>query len=118
MARKAEIWEPEEAMKREVEDLLGCGISDGQFREALEHARRKQAYIYKRERRPVVLQRWYLAKLTEECVRSLAFSKFTMDLCRMRRETEKEHSASCQSAPTDKFIVTVSAGESKQNLSK
>ena len=52
----------------------------------------------------------YLVKLTEEYVRSLAFSKFTMDLCRALRDMEKEHSASCQSAPTDNHIVAVPAG--------
>ena len=77
-------------MKRqEVEELLGFAITDEQLQEALECARRKQEYIYQRERRPVVLQHWYLVKLTEEYVRSLAFSKFTMDLCRALRDMEK-----------------------------
>ena len=57
-----------------------------------------------------MLEHWYLVKLTEEYVRSLAFSKFTMDLCRALRDMEKEHSASCQSAPTDNHIVAVPAG--------
>lgn len=76
--------------KREVEELLGCVITDEQFNEALEYARRKQEYIYNRERRAVVLQHWYLVKLTEEYARSLAFSKFTMDLCNALRDMEKE----------------------------
>ncbi len=67
----------------------------------------RYAYL---ERRPVVLEHWYLVKLTEEYVRSLAFSKFTMDLCRTLRDMEKEHSANCQSAPTDNHIVAVPAG--------
>ena len=100
----------QEVKRQEVEELLGFGITDEQLREALECARRKQEYIYQLEQRPVVLQHWYLVKLTEEYVRSLAFSKFTMDLCRALRDTEKEHSASCQSAPTDNHIVTVPAG--------
>lgn len=95
--------------KREVEELLGCVITDEQFNEALDYARRKQEYIYNRERRTVVLQHWYLVKLTEEYVRSLAFSKFTMDLCSALRDMEKEHSAICQSAPTDNHIVAVPA---------
>lgn len=99
-----------EAVKREeVEELLGYEITDEQFNEALQYAKRKQEYIYKRERRAVVLQRWYLAKLTEEYVRSLAFSKFTMDLCRTLRDMEKEHSVKNQSAPTDNHIVAVPA---------
>lgn len=63
--------------KREVEELLGCEITDEQFEQALKYARHKQKYIYQREQRKVVLQHWYLVKLTEEYVRNLAFSKFT-----------------------------------------
>ena len=75
-------------MKRqEVEELLGFGITDKQLREALECAR-----------------------LTEEYVRSFAFSEFTMDLCSALHDMEKEHSANCQSAPTDNHIVAVPAG--------
>lgn len=91
--------------KREVEELLGCVITDEQFNEALEYARRKQEYIYNREQQAVVLQHWYLVELTEEYVRNLAFSKFTMDLCSALRDMEKEHSAICQSTPTDNFVM-------------
>ena len=52
--------------KREVEELLGCEITDEQFEQALKYARHKQEYIYQREQREVVLQHWYLVKLTEE----------------------------------------------------
>lgn len=76
-----------EIKKEEVEELLGCRITDSQFLEALTYARRKQEYIYKREPREVVMQHWYLVKLTEEYVRNLAFSKFTMELC---QATKKE----------------------------
>ena len=93
--------------KREVEELLGCTITDEQFEEALKYARHKQAYIYQREPRKVVMQHWYLVKLTEEYVRSLAFSKFTMDLCRTLRDMEKEHPITDRSAPTDIHIVAV-----------
>lgn len=95
--------------KQEVEELLKCRITNEQFEEALECAKQKQAYIYRLEQRPVVLQHWYLVKLTEEYVRSLAFSRFTMDLCRTLRDMEKEHSAKDQSAPTDNHIVAVPA---------
>lgn len=95
--------------KKEVEELLKCEITDEQFQEALIYAKRKQAYIYDLEKRPVVLQHWYLVKLTEEYVRSLAFSKLTMDLCRALRDMEKEHSVRNQSALTDIHIVSVSA---------
>ena len=45
-----------EVEKREVEDLLGTEITDAQFEEAHEYAKRKQAYIFSVEKRPVVLQ--------------------------------------------------------------
>ncbi len=95
--------------KGEVEKLLGCMITDEQFNKALGYARKKQEYIYNRDHRAVVLQRWYLVKLTEEYVRSLALSKFTMDLCSTLRDMEKEHSVKNQSAPTDNHIVAVPA---------
>ncbi len=45
----------EEVRKEEVQALLGFGISDEQFEEALGCARRKQQYIYSREVRPATL---------------------------------------------------------------
>lgn len=96
--------------KKEVEELLGYNISDSQFEEALGCAERKQKHIYEREKRSVVLQHWYLVKLTEECVRSLAFSKFTVDLCRELRNMEKEHLTHCvKGAPTATHIVSAPA---------
>lgn len=94
--------------KGEVEELLKSEITDDQFLKALGYAEHKQAYIYRQTKNPVALQHWYLVKLTEEYVRNLAFSKFTMDLCETLRNMEKEHSANCQSAPTDIHIVTAS----------
>lgn len=100
--------EKTEIRKEEVERLLGCGITDGQFDEALKCAKRKQEYIYGQERRPVVLQRWYLAKLTEEYVRSLAFSRLTMDLCGNICNMEKEHPFNKeQDAPKTNHIVSI-----------
>lgn len=95
--------------KEEVEEMLGCGITDMQFEEALKHARHKQEYLCQREWGGVVKQHWYLVKLTEEYVRSLALSKFTMDLCQMHRNMEKEHPVTDKSAPTNNHIVAVSA---------
>lgn len=96
-------------MKQEVEDLLGFNITDCQFKEALEYAKKKQEYIYKQEPRQVVMQQWYLVKLTEEYVRSLVLSKFTMDLCRKLSNMEKEHLEQNGGTPTSNHIVTVSA---------
>lgn len=93
--------------KKEVEELLECDITDEQFLEAFEYAKRKQAYIYENDRRPIILQRWYLVKLTEEYVRNLAFSRFTMDLCK-RCNMEKEHPITNQGAPTTIHIVASS----------
>lgn len=95
-------------MKKEVEDLLGCNITQEQFREALRHAEKKQEYIYGQERRLTVLQHWYLVKLTEEYVRSLSFSKETADLCGTLRNMEKEHPTKSQGAQMDTYSVTVS----------
>ena len=93
--------------KREVEELLGYSITDNQFEEALECAKRKQRYILRQDSSPIVMQHWYLVKLTEEYVSSLAFSKFTMDLCRTLNNMEKEHPAKSQSAQTYNHIVAV-----------
>lgn len=80
----------ETVKKEEVEEWLEREITDKEFQEALQYAKRMQQYIYQQEHRPVVLQNWYLVKLTEEYVRSLDFSKYTMDLCRNSRDVEIE----------------------------
>ncbi len=96
----------QDVKKEEVEEYLGCEITDSQFEEALQYAKRKQWYIYGREPSEAVMQHWYLVKLTEEYVRNLAFSKFTMDLCQEIRNMEKEHlTHSCKGAPTTIHIV-------------
>lgn len=91
--------------KEEVEELLGHGLADAQFQKALGLARRKQGYIYGQEGRAVVLQHWYLVKLTEEYARGLAFSEFTAERCRILREMEKERPAGCMDAQSDTHIV-------------
>ena len=94
--------------KEEVEELLGCEITNEQFQEALKYAVHKQEYTYELEGDKRILQHWYLVKLTEEYVRSLAFSRYTFDLCRLMRlmrNMEKEHSVKNQSALTDNHIV-------------
>ncbi len=78
-------------MKQEVEELLGCRISDRQFTRALEYAKRKQEHIFALEHRPVTMEHWYLVKLTEEFVRNLALSDLTIDLCTAFHNMEKEH---------------------------
>ena len=100
-------WKVKEIVeKREVEELLGCEITDEQFEQALKYARHKQKYIYQREQRKVVLQHWYLVKLTEEYVRNLAFSKFTMDLCSALRDMEKECSDKVRNTLVSNHIVS------------
>ncbi len=78
----------ETVKKEEVEELLKYGITDQEFEEALQYAKHMQEYIYQQEHRPVVLQHWYLVKLTEEYVRILHFSKYSMNLCKTLREGE------------------------------
>lgn len=86
--------------KKEVEDLLKTSIPDELFEQALEYAKRKQEYIYNREHREVVLQHWYLVQLTKEYVISLSFSQFTMDLCELLRNMEKEPQVIDHETPT------------------
>lgn len=95
----------EEVTKQEVEEQMGAKISDEQFEEALRYAKQKQEFIYKREKRPVVLQHWYLVILTEEYVKNLAFSRFTMDLCATRRNMEKECPIKDRNTLTPNHIV-------------
>lgn len=95
--------------KEEVEELLEYKITDEQFQKALGYATHKQAYIYEKEKREIVLSHWYLVILTEEYVRNLAFEKFTLDLCRKLADMEKEHSTQKSEYSTDNHIVAVSA---------
>ncbi len=90
--------------RSEVEEILCCKISNELFEKALKEARQKQKYIYFVEHRAVVLQHWYLVKLTEEYVRILAFADLTEDICKMRN-MEKEHPTKSQSAHLDNHIV-------------
>lgn len=94
----------DERMKKEVEQLLGCSITDEQFIEAVEFAKDKQEYIYKQEHRAAVMQRWYFVKLIEEYVRSLAFSKLTMDLCQKRNNMEKERLTNVKALPNSAIL--------------
>lgn len=82
-------------MKQAVEKELKATITDDLYNEAFNYAKSKQAYIFAKEGRKVVLQEWYLIKLISEYVISLAFSKFTMDLCEELCKNEKEHCIEC-----------------------
>lgn len=95
--------------KREIEEKLGCAITDEHFMQALRDAKKKLQYIYERDGRAVVLERWYLVEVTAECARAIALSKFTMDLCRELYSMEKEHLVKNRGALTANHIVTSSA---------
>lgn len=95
--------------KKEVEGRLGMPVSDELFGEALEYAERKQEYIYRQGRNPLVMQPWYLLELTVGYIRSLVFSEITLKICRELGNMEKEHPAKNQSAQMDSHIVTVPA---------
>lgn len=71
-----------EICKREIEELLGTMVTEEQYQEALECAKNKQAYIFAATGRTVVLQSWYLLRLTEEYIRNLAFSQYTEKVCK------------------------------------
>lgn len=102
--------------KKEVEELLEMEIPDSLFQLALRYAERKQRYIYEQTQEETVMEHWYLVKLTEEYVRSIAFSEFTMHVCRALEDMEKEHSAKSQSAHRNIHIVACPASESNKNL--
>lgn len=91
--------------KADVEELLKCSITEEMFQRALKCAKHKQEYIYSREKREVVMQDWYLAQLTYEYVISLSFQDFTMELCRVEADMEKEHQVIDQGALTANHIV-------------
>ena len=101
------MWRKDRIKKEEVENLLGCCITDNQFAKALEYAVRKQESLYKRKESPEVLQREYLIKLTEEAVISLALSRFTMGLYRSLCNMEKEHPAGAAVPKMNNHIVNV-----------
>lgn len=94
-----------EVTKSEVEELLKFDVDKELFKEALAYAKKKQQYSYIREKREVILQHWYLVNLTEECVRALAFSKITMDLCETLNNIEKERLINDRSTPVSNYIV-------------
>lgn len=91
--------------KAEVERILGCEITNEQFEQAYKYACDKQNYIYRQEQRDAVLMHWYLVQLTEEYVRSLAFSRFTADLCRSLHDMEKECPDNVRNTLTSNHIV-------------
>lgn len=99
--------------KEDVENLLGCCITNTQFAEALEYAVRKQESLYKRKKSPEVLQREYLIKLTEEAVTSLTLSRFTMELYRNLRNMEKEHLARSSGAQSKQLYCKRSGKENQ-----
>lgn len=60
------------------------------------------------------MQRWYLLELVKEYVKSLAFSRFTMDLCREVFNVEKERPQKQQALTKDSHIVALPAEKIKQ----
>lgn len=77
--------------KTRLETMLGSSITDSMFKEALNCARQKQAYIYQREKREEVLQGWYLLELTKEYIKSIALSKLTLELCKEACKIKEEY---------------------------
>lgn len=78
-----------EVRKEEVEKLLGYEISEENFEEALDHAKRKQKLLSKIDKRPVIMEHWYLIMLIKEYVEICAFSKFTVERCKRLIDIEK-----------------------------
>lgn len=98
-----------EKIKDNVEIILKKSLTQNEFEEAFKLAKKKQNYIYIRDNNKTVLQNWYLVALTAEYVRSLAFQRFTMDLCERHENMEKEHfTHKCKSALPVPHIVSSS----------
>lgn len=91
--------------KEEVEGVLRRKVDESLFDEALSYAKKKQTHSYENERRPVLLSHWYLVQLTADCVVALAFQRYTMDLCDMRSNIEKERPVKDQVTPNSNYIV-------------
>lgn len=79
------MYKEDGVKKEEVERELGFSISNSQFQQALEHARRKRERICQRAESRETLSHWYLVKLTEECARGIVLSKYTVDAFRAGR---------------------------------
>lgn len=91
--------------KKEVEELIGCGIADSLFSEALQRAVQKQRKIYGNGGREAVLQRRYLLALTGECARSLIISCSLWTSYAGRSDMEKERWAGAAAQKLDSHIV-------------
>lgn len=83
--------------KREIEEMIGCGITDDQFSKALGHAVVKQKRIYECRKDTAVLQHQYLVGLVCECASDLVLSRAFLSLYRSVG-IEKERWAESRSA--------------------
>ena len=97
-----------EVRKEEVEKLLGYEISEENFDEALGHAKRKQELLSKIDKRPVIMDHWYLVILIKEYVEICAFSRFTLERCKMLQDMEKERRTNQHGTPTSNHILSAS----------
>lgn len=66
--------------KREIEEMIGCGITDDQFSKALGHAVVKQQRIYECRKDTAVLQHQYLVGLVCECASDLVLARTLLSL--------------------------------------
>lgn len=94
-------------MKQKVESELGFTITEEQFRQSEERARKKQSGIISRFGDACGIRRKpeYLAELIYEDIMADIFSKATIFVAENMLNMEKEHSANCQSTPIDNHIV-------------
>lgn len=83
--------------KREIEEMIGCGITDDQFSKALGHAVIKQQRVYEDREDDAVLQHQYLVGLVCGCARDLVLSRVLLSLYRVA-DMEKERWAESHSA--------------------
>ncbi len=93
-------------IKESVEHLLGWGVSDTLFAEAVEFAKRKQEFL--QHRSPEKLDEYHLTMLTAEYIRQSVLCKETEDLG-LKLNDMKKSSRQKQGTPQVNHILSVSA---------
>ena len=79
-----------EQLMEAVEALLDCPLPDEYWQRAEQHARRKLERAKEMQPEVEYYDDWYLTLLTRDTVRELAFSDYTLALCRERAKAAKE----------------------------
>lgn len=77
-------------LREAVEILLDCAVPEAYWPRAEQHARRKLERAKEMQPDVEYYDNFYLALLTRDIVREMAFSDYTMAVCLERAGAEKE----------------------------